>query len=658
MHFQRKRALIWVAVAVTSCLVIAPVGGQRVERAPPASEKKGPPQTPGEALSLLQQAHGTDGATFVVQEELDTLVDERGGGACATAAGIDAVQGLRVLAGMDKLPNPHKAVLAAIKAQPELLKGRVSNDQFAAQFRYYREHLGEADLSVDVESAPNSGYRTHTRVWDEATGPDLRTAPRGLKVLSYTVSDPSKGEVIGRHFVLLKARTEYEIAVVDPVSPGKDRQYVLEFRAGEKGQKARVLLQNPPGIPRKGGLLYELNTVFTATLTERRPAAGPKAAGPHSVAWVNQKIDETAKELEGTKAFLDPRVWRKKTAAFGLPGLDLPKSLGGSDWPPSRMVEVFRHAGQHNLNFRDVVGGAHVRPLLQTSNPTLHDIIRQVASGNGYVAIAITEPEAGTDIPAIRTTSRRVNGGYLLTGIKRYNARLEQATHVVIFSQGTTGERGKLSAFVVPIDHPGLKVESFPAHGLTGNSFGGLDFKDMFVPENLRLGEDGEGMRLFFKHFLYWRLMQAAAAIGTGEDALRQMAERIRTRHVFGGPIGRFTHLQQHIGQSTTELRMALALAREAALRLDRDDYGSRETREIICGIKAEGVEMALRAVDSAMRAYGGEGYSTRVDLGDRLRDLTGLRIADGTTDVMRMEVVRQHYGEEFWEMAIEPKGR
>lgn len=174
----------------------------------------------------------------------------------------------------------------------------------------------------------------------------------------------------------------------------------------------------------------------------------------------------------------------------------------------------------------------------------------------------------------------------------------------------------------------------------------------MFVPEGRLIGNDGDGYRVFFKHFLYWRLMQAATAIGTGEDALDQMADRIKSRQAFGAPIGRFTHLQQPIGQYKTELRMAYALAREAAKLIDGDDY--RTAHPLICGLKAEGVENALKAVDAAARAFGGEGYSDLVDLGDRLRDLNGLRIADGTTDVMRMEVVRRTYGEEFWKMAVE----
>jgi alkylation response protein AidB-like acyl-CoA dehydrogenase len=271
------------------------------------------------------------------------------------------------------------------------------------------------------------------------------------------------------------------------------------------------------------------------------------------------------------------------------------------------------------------------------------------------MAIAITEPDVGTDIPRINTKATKVDGGYLLNGSKLYNARLNQASHVILFVQSATGRRGDLTAFVVPINAEGIKIETLEAHGLKGNSFGGLTLTNLKVTDKHMLGRDGKAMDLFFKHFLYWRLMQTAAAIGTGEMALEEMADRIKTRKAFGGPIGRFTHLQQPLGQHKTELVMAFALAKELAGRIDREDF-SDETRGLICGLKAEGVETSIRAVDAAMRAFGGEGYSTRVDLGQRLSDLQGLRIADGTTDVMRMEVVRNIYGREFWEMAIETK--
>lgn len=607
-------------------------------------------KNPTQSLSLLQNTHVADGSAFVVQSELDCLIAEGGGGACASAACIDLVQALRVSIGLDKLSNPHRAVLESFIDQKELLAGRVTNNQLVHLMQFYQRHLDGLKVHVDVTSAPNSPYAGDGPRWSPASPLELSIRQGQFRILSFTVIEEN-GDVPGRHFVLLKNQSGNEIVVVDPRKPGSDYRYLIDYRPGEKGPHQQAFLVNAPGAPpRARNLKYELNTIFAFTL----PNEGDGVQRARSVEVVKAKINKTYSDLQATESFLSPRAWRDKTAAFGLPGLDLPVKYGGSDWPASKMIEIFKHAGRYNLNLRDVVGGAHVRPLLKSTNPEVLDIVRQVANGKGYMAIAITEPSTGSDVTAIKSISRKVDGGYLLTGQKRFNARLDQATHVIVFTQGTTGISGKLSVFVIPIDTPGLHVERLMAHGLTGNSYGGLQFKNLFVPDSHLIGEDGEGLSIFFEHFLYWRLMQTAAAIGTGEHALEQMADRIKTREAFGAPIGRFTHLQQPIGQYMTELRMAYSLAREAAAMIDRSDYKS--ARVLINGLKAEGVENALSAVDAATRAFGGEGYSSLVDLGDRLRDLNGLRIADGTTDVMRMDVVRQSFGEVFWQMAIEAK--
>lgn len=323
----------------------------------------------------------------------------------------------------------------------------------------------------------------------------------------------------------------------------------------------------------------------------------------------------------------------------------------GSGWSTVDMLEVFRHAGHHDLNLRDVVGGAHGRPLAGVNSQFARDVLTELVAGRAYVAVAITEPDAGTDMKRMESKAVEDGDGFRLTGHKLWNARLRQATHVVVYTLAANGEPGKRSAFLVPIDQPGLKVIDRYAHGLTGNSFGGLEFENMYVGRDHLLGEDGDGGKIFDEHFLYWRLMQTAAAIGCAESALDQMAERIHDRQAFGGPIGRFTHLQQPIGEYLTKLRMAMSLARDAATLIDQGNYA--EATPLVNGLKAEGVEIALAACDAAMRAHGAMGYSRDGDIGDRVRDLMGLRIADGTTDVMRMTVVRDEYGYDFWKMAI-----
>jgi alkylation response protein AidB-like acyl-CoA dehydrogenase len=648
MRSVRLRNCSLILTLVFGTVVSVPVVAQEASPGVIASADW---ESPTHALSTLQKAHVADASTFVEQGELDCLIKEGGGGGCASAACIDLLQALRVMAGFEKLPNPHRIVLGSFTDQKELLAGRVTNDQLVRLIQFYQRYLDGAKLKVDVVSAPNSRHATDGDRWAPKTGLDLSLSSRQIRILSYTVTE-TNGEVLGRHFVLLKDRNANEITVVDPGKPTKDYRYVIDYKPGEQGAFQQAFLLNAAGAPpRFRNRTYELNTIFTMSLL---PATDETRRSVHStsIEYFKTQINKTASDLRGTDDFLSPRAWRERTAPFGLPGLDLPVKYGGSEWPASKMLEIFKHAGRYNLNLRDVVGGAHVRPLLKSTNPEVLEIVRQVAGGKGYIAIAITEPTAGSDVSAIKSTSRKVDGGYLLSGTKRFNARLDQATHVIVFTQGTTGDRGKLSVFVVPINTPGLHIERLEAHGLTGNSYGGLSFKDLFVPESHLIGKDGEGLGIFHEHFLYWRLMQTAAAIGTGENALEQMAERLKTREAFGAPIGRFTHLQQPIGQYTTELRMAHSLAKEAAALIDRGDYKSART--LINGLKAEGVESALSAVDAATRAFGGEGYSNLVDLGDRLRDLNGLRIADGTTDVMRMDVVRKTFGEVFWEMAVQ----
>lgn len=465
-------------------------------------------KNPAAALFLMQKAQANGADAFVVQGTLDSLIREGGGGACASAAGIDVLQAARLMAGLDLLDNPHKVVLSSFTDQPGLLDGRVTNAQLVRLFDFYQAHLNGDKLKVEIESAPNSEHKNSGRTWSALEGPDLRTESNQIKILSYTVTNPD-GVTLGRHFVLLKEKTpEGLVVVVDPAKPAKDRRYVIEFAEGDDGDRERVFLLNPHDAPARASV-FELNTVFSVSLT---PKEAEQASNEPSVEVIKAGIDRTASELRGTDDFLSPRAWRKRTAGFGLPGLDLPLERGGGDWPATKMVEIFRHAGRHNLNFRDVVGGAHVRALRHSTNPKVQSIVEQVAKGAGYVAIAITEPEVGTDVRAIKSTSRKVKGGYSLSGHKRFNARLGQATHVIIFTQGTTGELGKLSVFVLPIDTPGLEIETLEAHGLTGNSYGGLRFKDVFVSDDYLIGEDGQGTTIFDEHFLYWRLMQAAAA--------------------------------------------------------------------------------------------------------------------------------------------------
>jgi len=607
---------------------------------------------PDLALDRLQADHSDNAPLLLSQDELDQLIQKDGGGACPIAAGLILEQTLRSMIGLPLDLHPHRTALGLFKEKPELKEGRISNQRFVELLAFLCKGLDETPVAITTVSSPTSGYETVGTRWNPADGPDLSAAAGQIKILAYTVTT-ADGTVLGRHFVLLQTSDGNQISFVNPGRPIKDYTFIVEYRGDSTGPKRQLFFHSPAGFDRSNQT-YELNTIFTIRLIKEHPGIAPKADA--SIKEMKEKIDQLAKLLREQGDLTNPIAWRRHGSAFGLPGLDLPTEVGGRGWSTVDMLEIFRHAGKHNLNLRDVVGAAHGRPLAKVNSDYARKVVQRIVEGNAYVAVAITEPDVGTEMKAMTSTATKFGDGFKLTGSKRWNARLRQATHVVLYTQSATNESRKLTAFLLPIDHPGLHLVDQYAHGLTGNSFGGLEFKDMYVGSEHLLGSDGEGGKIFDDHFLYWRLMQASAAIGCGEGALDQMAQRIRTRQVFDAPIGRFTHLQQPIGECATKLAMAAAYAAKAAELIDQGDYKTAST--LVNGVKAEGVEIALAAADAAMRAHGALGYSREVDLGDRVRDLMGLRIADGTTDVMRMTVVRDLYGYDLWQMAVEPESK
>jgi alkylation response protein AidB-like acyl-CoA dehydrogenase len=602
---------------------------------------------PDIALDRLQADHSDREPLLVSQEELDQLIQQDGGGACPIAAGLIVEQTLRSMTGHRLDLYPHRTALRLFQEKPELKEGRISNQRFVELLAFLCKGLEETPVAITTSSAPTSDYETVGTRWNPADGPDLSVAKGQMKILAYTVTTAG-GKLLGRHFVLLQTSDGNQISFVNPGRPIKDYTFIVEYRGDSTGPKRQLFFHSPAGFD-KTNQTYELNTIFTIRLINSEPVdAGREGV---SVEGIKEKIDQLAMLLRQQGDLTNPIAWRQHGAAFGLPGLDLPTDVGGSSWSTVDMLEVFRHAGKYNLNLRDVVGAAHGRPLAKSNSAYAKRVLNDIVAGKAYVAVAITEPDAGSDMRAMESRATKVGDGFALSGQKLWNARLRQATHVVLYTLSSNGKPGARTAFLLPIDHPGLEIVDEYAHGLTGNSFGGLRFKDMSVGREYLLGEDGVGGEIFNEHFLYWRLMQSAAAIGCGEAALQQLADRIKDRQAYGGPIGRFTHLQQPIGEYTTKLQMAMALTREAAELIDQGNYEAASP--LVNGIKAEGVEISLAASDAAMRAHGALGYSRQVDLGDRVRDLMGLRIADGTTDVMRMEVVRSVYGTDFWKMAI-----
>lgn len=361
-------------------------------------------------------------------------------------------------------------------------------------------------------------------------------------------------------------------------------------------------------------------------------------------------LDATRRQLEKTPDWNNPIAWRRLTRGCGLPGADLPERVGGCNYSARTMMDLFAQCGKYNLDLRDVPGGGHARLLTLARTHRFDAFLRGVAKGEHFCAVAITEDDAGSDMHALQTTATPTDGGYLLRGKKLYVARLAQASHAIVFAHvPRPGVEHSLTAFLVTLDTNGLTRLDLDAFGLNGVSFGGLAMENVPVPLAQRIGGEGQGFQLFTRHFTYWRTAMAAAAIGCARGALDQAMQWLHARHAFGGPIGRFSHLQQELAQHVARVHMAWLLICSVAERIDARQPAFADAAMA----KAEALESALAAADWAMRVHGARGHTTQYDLAQRYRDLASLRIADGTTDVLRGQVARALLGDELYELSL-----
>jgi len=314
------------------------------------------------------------------------------------------------------------------------------------------------------------------------------------------------------------------------------------------------------------------------------------------------------------------------------------------------MSLLFRRCGYHDAELRDVLGAGHARLLSLVKTKRFDTLLRDVARGTCFCAIAITEPDAGSDIQALTTKATPIKGGYMLEGTKQHISRINECSHFIVFASVQRQTlKPLITAFLIRRDAPGLTTELMSPTGLSSVSWGKVHLRQVVVPSSSRIGGEGQAISLFVRHFSYWRMLMAALAIGSAQAAIDQAAFWMKTRHAFGGPIGRFSHLQQALAQWISRLRMSWLLLEDVAGRIDSYRWAPVDAAML----KAEAMEVALGAVEWSMTVLGAAGYNANAGLEKRYRDLAGLRIADGTTDVLRGQVARAFLGERLYELSL-----
>ena len=266
--------------------------------------------------------------------------------------------------------------------------------------------------------------------------------------------------------------------------------------------------------------------------------------------------------------------------------------------------------------------------------------LTKLVTGEWIGAFALTEPGAGSDAAAQRTTAVRDGDFYVLNGTKHFITNGGFADVVIVFAMTdkSRGSRG-ISAFIVEKTFPGFSVgKEENKMGIRGTNTSELIFEDCRVPAENLLGKEGQGFKIAMIALDAGRIGVGAQAVGIAQAAFEAAVEYAKTREQFGGPISRLQAIQWMIADMATRIEAARLLVYNAALK---KDSGERFTKEAAMA-KLYASETAAFVVDRALQIHGGYGYMKEYPVERYYRDARITRLYEGTSEIQRLVIAHQ----------------
>ncbi len=258
----------------------------------------------------------------------------------------------------------------------------------------------------------------------------------------------------------------------------------------------------------------------------------------------------------------------------------------------------------------------------------------KVASAQALPALALTEPDAGSDLKSITTELVPVSDGLLLRGIKSYISNAGAAAFYVVFAREESG----YSMVLVPADTEGVSVTPTPEL-IAPHVLGDVHFNDVVLPVTARLGHQGQGLDLVLATLGVFRVSVAGAAVGLARAALEVAVRHTRTRVQFGRPLARLGPVAQMLADCWTEVEMTRLLTYRAAC-LAVDDPAASLNHSSMAKLAAS--EAASRIVDRCVQMMGRYGLVRNSKIERLYRQARPMRIYEGASEVLRLGIARQ----------------
>jgi short-chain 2-methylacyl-CoA dehydrogenase len=358
--------------------------------------------------------------------------------------------------------------------------------------------------------------------------------------------------------------------------------------------------------------------------------------------FAESRIAPVAAELDREHRF--PYELVAELAELGLMGMTVPEEYGGAGADTLSYAVAVEELTRIDSSVAITVAAHHslgTLPIFYFGNEEQkREWLPQLASGQKLAAFGLTEPGAGSDAGATRTTAEPRDGQWVVNGSKIFitNAGTEITACVTITAR--TGE-GEISNLIVPNGTPGYEISApMEKMGWHASDTRELSFRDCAVPEGNLLGPRGQGFNQFLEILDGGRISVAAMAVGLAQGAYDLAAAYAQEREQFGRPISRFQAVQFRLADMATEIEAARNLVYKAAWVKDQGRPFGREAAIA----KLYSGEMSNRVVNWALQVHGGYGYMDEFAISRLYRDQKILEIGEGTNEVQRM-VIARHLG-------------
>jgi acyl-CoA dehydrogenase len=280
---------------------------------------------------------------------------------------------------------------------------------------------------------------------------------------------------------------------------------------------------------------------------------------------------------------------------------------------------------------------------LYASEAQRERFLKPMVAGEIYPSVGLTEPEvAGSDPTQMRTTAVLDGDEWVINGHKWFTSGAHRAAYTTVFAMtdpDAGSKHARFSAIIVPTDTPGYdNVRAVPTMGTTNGDHCEVYYRDVRVPRENLLGEQGKGFLIAQKRLGPGRIFHCMRWLGQAQRAFELMVDRANTRYAHGGLLREKGEIQRYVAESAAEIQAARLMTLDAARAMDRGD----EARVEISLIKFWGATMLHNVIDRAIQVHGALGVTSDTPLDRMYREARYARLYDGPDEVHRMVVARQ----------------